>query len=164
MGFFVQEAMVSLQRFLQAQEPVYAQVLAELHAGKKTSHWMWFIFPQFKELGRSATAQFYGIASSAEAQEYARHAILGMRLKQCAEIVLEHMHKTAHDIFGSPDDMKLRSCMTLFALAAPGERVFTDLLDAFYPEGPDLRTQAIWGRTAAPRPLQSGPGTKMNRQ
>ncbi|WP_240965096.1 DUF1810 domain-containing protein [Acidovorax sp. SRB_24] len=153
-----------LQRFLTAQEPVYEQVLAELHAGKKTSHWMWFIFPQLKELGRSATAQFYGIASQAEAQEYARHAVLGMRLKQCSQSVLEHRHKTAHEIFGSPDDMKLRSCMTLFALAAPGECVFTDVLDAFYPDGPDLRTREIWARTAAPRPLQNAPGTKMNRQ
>lgn len=142
-----------LQRFLKAQDPVYEQVLAELHAGKKTSHWMWFIFPQRKELGRSATAQFYGIASSAEAQEYGRHAILGMRLKQCSQIVLEHKHKTAHEIFGSPDDMKLRSCMTLFALAAPGERVFTEVLDTFYRDGPDQRTREIWARTAAPTPL-----------
>jgi uncharacterized protein (DUF1810 family) len=156
--------MMPLQRFLKAQEPVYAQVLAELHAGKKTSHWMWFIFPQFKELGRSATAQFYGIASNAEAQEYAWHPILGMRLKRCSQIVLEHRGKTAHEIFGSPDDMKLRSCMTLFALAAPDERVFTDVLDAFYPGDPDLRTREIWARTAAPRPLQNGPETKMNRQ
>lgn len=153
-----------LQRFLQAQEPVYARVLTELQAGKKTSHWMWFIFPQFKELGRSATAQFYGLASDAEAQEYARHDILGMRLKQCSQIVLEHRNKTAHEIFGSPDDMKLRSCMTLFALAAPGERVFTEVLDTFYPGSPDPRTQEIWARSLAPRPLHSGPSAKMNRQ
>lgn len=153
-----------LQRFLKAQDSVYEDVLAQLHEGKKTSHWMWFIFPQLKELGRSATAQFYGIASNAEAQEYVRHPILGMRLKQCSQIVLEHRHKTAHEIFGSPDDMKLRSCMTLFALAAPGERVFTEVLDAFYPGDPDLRTQEIWARTAAPRSLQNGPDTKMNRQ
>ena len=156
--------MMPLQRFFKAQDSVYADVLAQLHAGKKTSHWMWFIFPQLKELGRSATAQFYGIASNAEAQEYVRHPILGMRLKQCSQIVLEHRHKTAHEIFGSPDDMKLRSCMTLFALAAPGERVFTEVLDAFYPGDPDLRTQEIWARTAAPRSLQNGPDTKMNRQ
>ena len=74
-----------LQRFLKAQDSVYADVLAQLHAGKKSSHWMWFIFPQLKELGRSATAQFYGIASNAEAQEYVRHPILGMRLKQCSQ-------------------------------------------------------------------------------
>lgn len=151
---------MSLQRFFQAQEPVYAQVLTELHAGKKTSHWMWFIFPQLKELGRSSTAQFYGIASGAEAQEYAQHPILGMRLKQCSQILLEHRQKTAHEIFGSPDDMKLRSCMTLFALAAPGERVFTDVLDAFYPDGPDLQTQEIWSRPVASGPLQDGTGKK----
>lgn len=151
---------MSLQRFLQAQDPVYAQVLIELHAGKKTSHWMWFIFPQLKELGRSSTAHFYGIASGAQAQEYAQHPILGMRLKQCSQILLEHRHKTAHEIFGSPDDMKLRSCMTLFALAAPGERVFIDVLEAFYPDGPDLRTQEIWARPVASRPLQDGIGKK----
>lgn len=153
-----------LQRFLKAQDSVYADVLAQLHAGEKTSHWMWFIFPQLKELGRSATAQLYGIASNAEAQEYVRHPILGTRLKQCSQIVLEHRHKTAQEIFGSPDDMKLRSCMTLFALAAPGERVFTEVLDTFYPGDPDLRTQEIWARTAASRSLQNGPDTKMNRQ
>ena len=153
-----------LERFVVAQEQIYARALEEIRRGKKRSHWMWFIFPQLKELGRSATAQFYGIASNAEAQEYVRHPILGMRLKQCSQIVLEHRHKTAHEIFGSPDDMKLRSCMTLFALAAPGERVFTEVLDAFYPGDPDLRTQEIWARTAAPRSLQNGPDTKMNRQ
>lgn len=104
----------NLQRFVEAQNPVYRQVCAELAAGAKTSHWMWFVFPQLKGLGHSALAQRFGIASKAEAQAYWQHAVLGARLKECIELVLAIEGKTALDIFGSPDDLKFHSSLTLF--------------------------------------------------
>ena len=111
-----------LQRFVDAQDPVFAQVCAELAAGAKTSHWMWFVFPQLKALGCSNIARHYGIASPAEAGAYWRHAVLGPRLRQCIELVVAVQGKTALQIFGSPDDMKLRSCLTLFAQVTPPSR------------------------------------------
>ena len=108
-----------LQRFVDAQDPVFAQVRAELAAGAKTSHWMWYVFPQLKALGRSDIARHYGIASPAEAGAYWQHAVLGPRLKTCVELVLAVNGKTALQIFGSPDDLKLRSSLTLFAQVAP---------------------------------------------
>ncbi|MBF5094361.1 DUF1810 domain-containing protein [Azospirillum sp. INR13] len=107
-----------LQRFLSAQEPVFATVLDELRNGHKRSHWMWFVFPQLRGLGRSATAGFYGIASLDEAKAYLAHPTLGARLEQATRAVLGVQGGTLHEIFGSPDDMKFRSSMTLFALAA----------------------------------------------
>ncbi|HEX6705568.1 MAG TPA: DUF1810 domain-containing protein [Albitalea sp.] len=121
-----------LQRFVTAQQPVYAQVCAELAAGAKTSHWMWFIFPQLKSLGRSATAKHYGLASLAEAQAYWQHPLLGARLKECSGLVLTVEGKSALQILGSPDDLKFRSCMTLFERAAPHEPVFGRALQKFY--------------------------------
>ena len=108
-----------LQRFIEAQDPVYSQVCAELAAGAKTSHWMWFVFPQLKALGRSATAQHFGIASRAEALAYWQHPVLGPRLKACSELVVAVEGRTALQIFGSTDELKFRSCMTLFAQVAP---------------------------------------------
>jgi len=128
-----------LQRFVDAQEPVYRQVCGELAAGRKTSHWMWFVFPQLKGLGRSATAQHYGIGSAAEARAYWDHPLLGPRLKQCTELVLATEGRTAHDIFGPPDDLKFRSCMTLFARAT-GEPLFTRVLDRYFGGQPDAAT------------------------
>lgn len=119
-------------RFLEAQEPVYTQVLQELRQGDKTSHWMWFVFPQLRTLGRSATARFYGLDSVADAARYLAHPVLGERLKACTQAVLQHRDKSAHAIFHAPDDLKFRSCMTLFHLAAPQEPLFQTALAQFY--------------------------------
>ena len=117
-----------LQRFVRTQAGVYAQVTAELAAGAKTSHWMWFIFPQLKGLGRSATALHYGLASLAEAQAYWRHPLLGPRLQECCALLLTLHGRSALQIFGAIDALKLRSCLTLFERAAPAEPVFGELL------------------------------------
>lgn len=107
-----------LQRFVNAQEPVFATVLEELRDGRKRSHWMWFVFPQLRGLGRSATAKFYGIASLDEARAYLAHPTLGPRLEEATRAVVAVQGRTLHAIFGSPDDLKFHSSMTLFALAA----------------------------------------------
>jgi len=109
----------NLQRFVTAQAPVFDAVLEELRAGRKRSHWMWFVFPQLRGLGRSPTAQFYGIASLDEARAYLAHPLLGPRLDLCTKTVLQNAGRPLRTIFGSPDDMKFRSSMTLFALASP---------------------------------------------
>ena len=129
-----------LQRFIDAQEFVHATALAELHGGRKRSHWMWFVFPQHRALGRSATAQRFGIACLAEAQAYASHALLGARLRQCCQALLALHGRTAHDIFGSPDDLKLCSSMTLFSAADPAEPLFAQVLDKYCSGQPDQRT------------------------
>jgi uncharacterized protein (DUF1810 family) len=129
----------NLQRFVDAQSAVYRQVCAELVAGRKMSHWMWFVFPQLKGLGHSATAQHYGIGSQAEAQAYWAHPVLGARLKQCTGLVLAVDGRSAHEIFGSPDDLKFRSCMTLFAHAT-SEALFTRALEKFFEGRPDTAT------------------------
>lgn len=108
----------NLERFVRAQEGVFEQALSELRAGQKRSHWMWFIFPQRKGLGRSATSEFYGIGSMAEARAYLGHKLLGPRLRECARAVNAVEGRTAEEIFGWPDDAKFRSSMTLFARAA----------------------------------------------
>jgi uncharacterized protein (DUF1810 family) len=128
-----------LQRFVDAQQGVYAQARAELAAGCKRSHWMWFVFPQLKGLGRSATAQYYGIASKAEAQAYWAQPLLGARLRECTELVLAVEGRSAREIFGPPDDLKFRSCMTLFAQAT-GEPIFTRALEKYFGGEPDPRT------------------------
>ncbi|MBL0728548.1 DUF1810 domain-containing protein [Piscinibacter sp. HJYY11] len=132
-----------LQRFVDAQAPVMAQVDAELNAGAKTSHWMWFVFPQLKALGRSDMARRYGIASRQEAAAYWAHPVLGPRLKRSVQRVLAVPHKSAHEIFGSPDDLKFCSCLTLFETVAPGEPVWSMALDRWYGGLRDLRTQAL---------------------
>ena len=129
-----------LQRFIVAQDPVYPQVCVELAAGDKTSHWMWFIFPQLKALGRSATAQHFGIASRAEAEAYWRHPVLGARLKECSELVVSVEGRTALEIFHSPDDLKFRSSMTLFAQAAPQEPVFSRAQARYFGGQGDAKT------------------------
>jgi len=133
---------VSLQRFVDAQAPVIDAVMAELEAGQKRTHWMWFIFPQFKTLGRSATARYYGIASVGEARAYLVQPVLGERLKACTRAVLTHHDKSANVIFGSPDDLKFRSSMTLFSLAAPEEPLFRQALAQFFEGVPDPLTLA----------------------
>jgi len=117
-----------LQRFVDAQAPVFAAACAELRAGRKASHWMWFVFPQLRGLGHSAMADRYGIASLAEARAYLVHPLLGPRLQECTRLVLQLQERGLHDIFGSPDDLKFRSCMTLFAQAAEGRNVFDEAL------------------------------------
>jgi uncharacterized protein (DUF1810 family) len=121
-----------LERFVDAQDPVYASVRDELKAGRKESHWMWFVFPQLRGLGHSATASHFGIASAAEAIAYLDHPVLGDRLRECVELVLRVPDRTAHEIFGSPDDLKFRSCLTLFAAVAPTETVFQQGLDQYF--------------------------------
>ena len=120
-----------LERFVRAQEPVFATALAELRAGKKQTHWMWFVFPQLRDLGRSALAQHYGINSLGEAAAYLEHPVLGPRLRQCVEAVLALQGRSLRQIFGTPDDIKFCSSMTLFALAAGEESVFQDALNRY---------------------------------
>lgn len=135
-----------LERFVQAQDRVYANVLDELHQGNKTSHWMWFIFPQHRELGHSPLARHYGIRSLREARAYLAHPLLGLRLLECTRLLLTHGGKSALDILHHPDDVKLRSCMTLFALAAPAEPVFQQALDVFFGGEPDAMTVQLLRR------------------
>ncbi|MNK88902.1 hypothetical protein D3C87_1088900 [compost metagenome] len=132
-----------LERFVAAQEPVYAQVCAELAAGRKRTHWMWFVFPQLKALGRSATAQFFGLDGAAEATAYWQHAVLGERLRHCAGLVRALPGTDAHQVFGSPDDLKLRSCMTLFEIVAPEAPVFGDVLVQYFNGARDDATIAL---------------------
>jgi uncharacterized protein (DUF1810 family) len=132
-----------LQRFIDAQAPVMSQVQAELRAGRKSSHWMWFVFPQMRGLGRSAMAQRYGIASLDEARAYLAHAVLGERLRECCNLVLAVQDSSAHDVFGSPDDSKFRSSLTLFNRAAPQEPVFGDCLRKYYKGIEDPATLAL---------------------
>jgi uncharacterized protein (DUF1810 family) len=130
----------NLTRFLDAQGATYPQALAELTAGRKRSHWMWFIFPQLDGLAFSAISKRYAIGSLAEARAYLDHPILGARLRECAEAVLAVEGKTALQMLGSPDDLKLRSCATLFAVARPGDSAFERILAKFYGGAKDERT------------------------
>lgn len=134
-----------LGRFVAAQEGVYPRALAELQAGDKRSHWMWFVFPQIAGLGASPMAQRYAIGSLAEAEAYAAHPVLGTRLRACTAAVNAVAGRSAHAIFGSPDDLKFRSSMTLFARAVPGEPVFADALARYFDGVPDPRTLAKLG-------------------
>ena len=132
-----------LQRFVAAQAPVLDAVRAELAAGRKRSHWMWFVFPQLRGLGSSTMAQHYGMASLDEARAYLAHPVLGPRLRECCALLLAVPGRSAHEILGSPDDLKFRSCLTLFAAAAPQEPVFAQALRRFYGGEPDPRTLAL---------------------
>ena len=122
----------SLDRFVQAQEPVIERVLAELRAGRKASHWMWFVFPQIQGLGRSGTAQRFAISSRAEAEAYLRHSVLGPRLRECTQLVNAVEGRSIEEIFGYPDDLKFRSSMTLFAHATADNQVFVDALNKYF--------------------------------
>jgi len=122
----------SLERFVQAQEPVIEEVLAELRAGRKASHWMWFVFPQIQGLGRSPTAQRFAIASRAEAEAYLQHPVLGPRLRACTRLVNETAGRSIEAIFGHPDYLKFRSSMTLFAHAAADNEVFVAALRKYF--------------------------------
>ncbi len=131
-----------LGRFVAAQNPVYSQVLAELRAGRKTTHWMWFVFPQLQGLGRSPTAVHFGLQGGAEAAAYVAHPVLGGRLLECAGLMAAVRGRTAHEVFGAPDDMKLHSSMTLFDAVMPG-LVFDTVLARFFAGRRDLRTLAL---------------------
>ena len=135
-----------LARFVDAQRTSYATALAELRSGHKRSHWMWYVFPQLQGLGSSATSQHYAIKSLAEAEGYLRHPQLGPRLHACAEAALAADGLTARDVFGSPDDLKLRSCATLFAQVSPEGSVFHRLLAKYFCGEPDPQTLRLLGR------------------
>ncbi len=121
-----------LERFVSAQTPIIERAVDELRGGRKRSHWMWFVFPQIAGLGRSVMADYYAIAHLDEARAYLAHPLLGSRLKTCTELVLAVEGKSAHDIFGSPDDFKFRSSMTLFAVAAPEDKIFQSALEKYF--------------------------------
>lgn len=129
-----------LGRFVKAQERDYARALAEICAGRKRSHWMWYIFPQYKGLGFSSTSQHYAIKSLDEAKAYLAHPVLGPHLREICEALLKVENRTAHEIFGSPDDMKLRSCVTLFAQVSQPSSVFHRVLNKYFAGEPDLKT------------------------
>lgn len=137
-----------LDRFLNAQSGVYPQVLAELRAGQKRSHWIWFIFPQVKGLGQSSHSQFYGIGSLAEAQAYLGHPVLGPRLEECTILVTQVQKKPIEQILGYPDDLKFRSSMTLFSRAATDPKIYNDALDKYFAGRPDQLTLEILGSEA----------------
>jgi len=129
-----------LRRFLDAQNPVFDRVRAELRCGRKASHWMWFVFPQLRGLGSSALAQRYAIASRAEAAAYLVHRVLGARLRECTRLVNATAGRTVGEIFGHPDDLKFHSSMTLFAQAGPELDIFSAAIDTYYGGEPDPET------------------------
>ncbi len=141
----------NLQRFLHAQEHVYDAVIAELRAGRKSSHWIWFIFPQIAGLGHSRMAQQFAIASLDEAKAYLQHPILGPRLRACTQLVLDVNSRSAEEIFGYPDHLKFRSCMTLFLTAAPDNTIFNDALLKYFDGKPDQLTMNVLVRHNMPR-------------
>lgn len=135
-----------LDRFIDAQRPAYDGALRELRSGRKTGHWIWFVFPQIAGLGRSEMSRFYAIASLAEAQAYLGHPILGTRLRACAEAILAIDGRTATEILGEIDAVKLRSSMTLFHRAAPDDPVFREVLIRYFEGTADPATDARLGR------------------
>jgi uncharacterized protein (DUF1810 family) len=129
-----------LERFVEAQDPLFHQVISELQAGRKMSHWMWFIFPQIRGLGRSPTAIEYAISGLDEARAYLAHPVLGPRLKECTNLVLHVENRPLAQIFGSPDDMKFRSSMTLFAQVSRDDDIFEKALQKYFRGVPDQLT------------------------
>ena len=133
-----------LNRFVEAQDPVYAQVCSELKRGQKTGHWMWFIFPQLAGLGSSEMSRRFAISSVREAEAYLKHPVLGARLKECADLVLKVSGKSAYEILGTPDDLKFRSCMTLFAEVEKESSVFEDNIRKYFSGIHDQRTMGLF--------------------
>lgn len=129
-----------LERFVVAQAPHIESVKGELAAGRKRTHWMWFMFPQLRGLGHSPMARHFGLRSAAEARDYLAHPVLGPRLRECVELVLAVPGDSAHAIFGSPDDLKLRSCLTLFRELDGAQGPFSRALDRFFDGQPDPKT------------------------
>lgn len=134
-----------LRRFVRAQEADYEQALSEIRSGRKRTHWMWYIFPQLDGLAFSSTAKYYAIKSLAEAEAYLEHPILGPRLRECSEAAVGVEGQSAVEIFGSPDDLKLRSCATLFAQASPPGSIFDRLLAKYYRGQTDNKTLQLLG-------------------
>jgi len=137
--------MENLQRFVDAQQPVYETACEELRAGRKRSHWMWFIFPQLEGLGHSDMARRYAISSLEEARAYLAHPVLGHRLRECSRLVAGINGRTAEEIFGHPDDMKFRSSMTLFAQASDDNAIFNECLQKYFAGAPDPATLQFLG-------------------
>lgn len=140
---------LDLGRFLAAQAPVYAQALAELRAGRKRSHWMWFIFPQLEGLGTSEMARRYAIASREEAERYLTHPVLGPRLVECAQALLAVGGASIDDILGFPDNLKLQSSMTLFAALPGADPAFAQVLDRYYAGARDAKTLELLGQLSS---------------
>ena len=141
-----------LARFVEAQQGVYPQALAEIRQGRKRTHWMWFIFPQIDGLGVSSTSRRYAIKGPDEARAYLDHRVLGPRLVECIEAVLDLQGRSATEIFGTPDDLKLRSCATLFGSILPPGSAFSRVLQKYFPEGPDGKTlELLRGAHRSPR-------------
>lgn len=140
----------TLHRFLEAQEHMYGAALAELRAGEKRSHWIWYIFPQVAGLGHSAMSQRYAIRSAAEAKAYLNHAVLGPRLVECARALLAVNGRSATQIMGDPDDLKLRSSMTLFARVSDPQSIFRQVLEKYYGGAEDPKTAAFLQADASP--------------
>jgi uncharacterized protein (DUF1810 family) len=138
----------NLSRFVSAQDTVYESVLAELQRGRKSGHWMWFIFPQVQGLGHSGLAQRYAISGLEEARAYLQHAVLGPRLRECTELVVAIEESSIEEIFGYPDDLKFRSSMTLFNLAANDSEMFLAALEKYFGGGSDPLTLELLGRTS----------------
>ena len=134
-----------LNRFAGVQDGVYAEVLRELRAGRKGSHWIWFIFPQMKDLGHSDLAKYFGIGSLAEAEAYWQHPVLGPRLEECTRLVNQVEGRSIREIFGTPDDLKFRSSMTLFARVATASGVFNEALEKYFGGEPDRLTLELLG-------------------
>lgn len=134
-----------LERFVRAQARDYAQALAELTAGRKRTHWIWYVLPQLRDLGRSPMARDYGIADVHEAVAYFQHPVLGPRLVECVQALLQHPDRSAAEMLGDVDAMKFRSCLTLFAHAAPAEPCFARALAVFYRSEPDRETLRLLG-------------------
>lgn len=132
----------NLRRFVVAQSTIFEQVRSELREGRKKSHWMWFVFPQLKGLGASETARAFAISGLDEARAYLDHPVLGARLRECCALVNRIEGRSAHEIFGDPDDLKFRSCLTLFAAAAPSEEIFAQALGKYFGGEPDPRSIA----------------------
>ncbi|WP_316808163.1 DUF1810 domain-containing protein [Pedobacter agri] len=135
--------MKSLERFITAQHDSYEQALSEIKGGRKTSHWMWYIFPQIKGLGHSDTAKYYALQNTLEAENYLNHPVLGKRLIEISSTLLKHQGKTANEIFGYPDDLKLHSSMTLFSLLPNSDPVFDNVLLAYFNGIGDQKTIEI---------------------
>jgi uncharacterized protein (DUF1810 family) len=133
----------SINRFIREQENIYPQVIKELKNGKKVSHWMWFIFPQIEGLGSSSTSKYYSIKTIAEAKKYLAHPLLGKRLLECSKVLLKIEGKSAEDIFGYPDHLKLQSSMTLFSFISPASTVFLEVLNEYFNNQKDQKTLNI---------------------
>ena len=142
-----------LSRFVRAQQVDFERALAEIQAGKKRTHWMWYIFPQLDGLAFSATSKYYAIKSMEEARAYLEHPLLGPRLRQCAEAAHRIEGRSATEIFGSPDDMKLKSCATLFACVSPPSSLFERLLAKYYGGERDDKTLRLLGLDSEPGPI-----------